>query len=81
MTPPQHLWFFTLESLRRMAANAGLQVEETTHPWKIVPLSLMIFQLQRLFGFQAQGGRRGNEFGVPINLFDAMRVILRKPPS
>jgi SAM-dependent methyltransferase len=77
MTPPQHLWFFTREGLRRMAQSAGLQLESADHPWKIVPLSLILFQLGRMVGLRMAPPATG--VGVPVNLFDAMRVVLRKP--
>jgi SAM-dependent methyltransferase len=79
MTPPQHLWFFTPDSLSRMARSAGLDCESVDHPWKIVPVSLVLFQLRRMLGLpqSAQPGAGG--IGLPLNLFDAMRVVLRKP--
>jgi SAM-dependent methyltransferase len=80
MTPPQHLWFFTPESIRRLAAGLGLRVEEISHPWKIVPLSLIMFQLRRLFALPPQKPTQLGSVGVPVNLFDAMRVVLRKSP-
>ena len=52
MTPPQHLWFFSQESMRRMAASIGLEAEYVDHPWKTVPLSLISFQLARMIGFE-----------------------------
>jgi SAM-dependent methyltransferase len=79
MTPPQHLWFFTQESMRRMSAGSGLAVEHLDHPWKFVPASLIIFQLRRMLGFPARL-TPGSRLGVPVNLFDAMRIVLRKPP-
>jgi SAM-dependent methyltransferase len=79
MTPPQHLWFFTRESVKRLAASLGLQVAACDHPWKIVPLSLILFQLKRMLGFGSTGPSKGSGIGVPVNLFDAMRVVLRKP--
>jgi SAM-dependent methyltransferase len=79
MTPPQHLWFFTRESMRRLAARLQLCVESIDTPWKIVPLSLMLFQLQRLIGASARPMQMASRIGVPLNLFDAMRVVLRKP--
>jgi len=77
MTPPQHLWFFTPESMRRLAHRLGLQVERLDHPAKRVPLSLIAFQLRRMLGLSGAPDLR--PVGVPVNLFDAMRVILRKP--
>ena len=78
MTPPQHLWFFTQESMRRMAAGLGLSVEHVDHPWKIVPASLIAFQLRRMLGLGAAGVATASRIGIPVNLFDAMRIVLRK---
>jgi SAM-dependent methyltransferase len=76
MTPPQHLWFFTPRSIARLAAGAGLDVVSLDHPWKIVPLSLVAYHLGRMAGARVKlpAGR----VGLPINLFDAMRVVLRQ---
>jgi SAM-dependent methyltransferase len=79
MTPPQHLWYFTPASMRRVAAGLGLSVERLDHPWKTVPASLILFQLQRILGFRATAVTTGSRIAVPVNLFDAMRIVLRKP--
>jgi SAM-dependent methyltransferase len=79
MTPPQHLWFFTRDSMRGMAASLGLRMERFEHPWKIVPLSLIVFQLKRMFGMRPTRASAASAIGLPANLFDAMRVVLRKP--
>ena len=79
MTPPQHLWFFTRTSMLRLGNALGLGMQRFEHPWKTVPLSLIAFQLGRIVGL---GGRRrgtASRIGIPLNLFDAMRVVLRKP--
>jgi SAM-dependent methyltransferase len=78
MTPPQHLWFYTPESLRRLARAAGLRVEASAHPWKLVPLSLIAFQLRRMLGLAASPRPRGSQLGIPVNMFDAMRCVLRR---
>jgi SAM-dependent methyltransferase len=78
MTPPQHLWFFTQESMHRMSTGSGLAVEHLDHPWKFVPASLIIFQLRRMLGFPGAGLTGASRLGVPVNLFDAMRLVLRK---
>jgi SAM-dependent methyltransferase len=78
MTPPQHLWFFTRESMRRLASGLGLAVEHVDHPWKIVPASLIAFQLRRMLGMPAGRSASASRVGIPVNLFDAMRVVLRK---
>ncbi len=79
MTPPQHLWFFTPESVRRLASGTGMRVEGIDHPGKTVPLGLILFQLRRMLGSRATPAAAANRIGIPVNLFDAMRVVLRKP--
>lgn len=82
MTPPQHLWYFTPESLRRIAGRLGLELVSCTRPWKVVPLSLVFFQIVRMLGMKPRSSGGGmSKIGVPVNLFDAMRVVLRKPSS
>jgi SAM-dependent methyltransferase len=83
MTPPQHLWFFTGAAMAGMARATGLAIDRADHPWKIVPLSLVTFQLRRMLGWRRHGDDHapGGGVGLPLNLFDAMRVVLRKPPA
>ena len=81
MTPPQHLWFFTQESIRRLAGGLELKVEHLEHPWKVVPASLILFQLQRMLGMRPTNMSHAGHLGIPVNLFDAMRIVLRKPPQ
>jgi hypothetical protein len=78
MTPPQHLWFFTGEALRRLGRPLGLSVASLDHPWKIVPVSLLIFQIGRMLGLRLTSPSGAGRIGLPVNLFDAMRVVLRK---
>jgi len=79
MTPPQHLWYFTPASVRRLAGRLGVSVERLDHPWKTVPASLILFQLRRMLGIGGAAVTAGSRIAVPVNLFDAMRVVLRKP--
>lgn len=80
LTPPQHLWFFTPTSIRELAEKNGFELSHLSHPAKLVPLSLILFQLLRMLGV-----RRStipaifSRLGIPVNLFDAMFVVLRKP--
>jgi len=76
MTPPQHLWFFTPRSMERLAGRSGLEVASLDHPWKIVPLSLVAYHLGRMVGVRVR--LPASRIGLPINLFDAMRVVLRR---
>jgi hypothetical protein len=39
-----------------------------------------MFQLRRLFALPPQKPTQLGSVGVPVNLFDAMRVVLRKSP-
>lgn len=80
MTPPQHLFFFTEKSVRALGASAGLEVVEFGHPWKKVPLSLIAHQLPRVTGIKSLpvGAFMRSTAGIPMNLFDAMRVAYRK---
>jgi 2-polyprenyl-3-methyl-5-hydroxy-6-metoxy-1,4-benzoquinol methylase len=78
MTPPQHLWYFNLESVERTSHALGLRVESYDHPWKIVPMSLITFQIGRMLGMRSVHASRTSRVGLPINLFDAMRIVLRK---
>lgn len=80
MTPPQHLWYFTKPSIRKMAARYGLELEYFTHPWKKVPVSLVLYQLGRMSAIKLSHESLSffNQIGLPINLLDAMRVIFRK---
>jgi 2-polyprenyl-3-methyl-5-hydroxy-6-metoxy-1,4-benzoquinol methylase len=78
MTPPQHLWYHTPESMRQFGRALGLRLEACDHPWKLVPLSLIVFQLRRMLGQRQPRAQRGSQIGIPINMFDAMRCVFRK---
>ena len=81
MTPPQHLWYFSPESVRRLARILGLELEALDHPWKLVPLSLISYQLRRMLGIGQPRAGGGSHIGIPVNMFDAMRCVLRRPEA
>ena len=83
MTPPQHLWYFSRMSFSHIASSLALKMVACTRPWKLVPLSLILFQIARMVGIdlKASSLTRSSRLGIPVNLFDAMRVVLRKPLS
>jgi SAM-dependent methyltransferase len=82
MTPPQHLWFFTPESIQRLSHSLGLAMEVCDHPWKLVPLALIGFQMRRLLGAHRRPAADfASHIGLPVNLFDAMRCVLRNPEA
>ena len=74
MTPPQHLWFFTVDALSLCLEAAGFKVENVSHPSKRVPLSLILYQMGRMAGSR-KGWRFNIKGSVPVNLFDAMRIV------
>lgn len=78
MTPPQHLWYYTPESMRRLGRSLGLRLEWCDYPWKLVPLSLVAFQLRRMLGGKRRAAGRASQIGIPVNMFDAMRCVFRK---
>jgi 2-polyprenyl-3-methyl-5-hydroxy-6-metoxy-1,4-benzoquinol methylase/Zn ribbon nucleic-acid-binding protein len=81
MTPPFHLWYFTADSLARLGAAAGLAIAEVAHPWKQVPAALVLQLLGQSLGVGWPPSllSKASRFGIPVNLFDAMSVVLRKP--
>lgn len=81
MTPPQHLWFFTPNSLKKMGDSLGLELVYIDHPFKKVPFGLIVYQLCRYLSFSPRLPAWMHRLGLPVNLFDAMRVVLRKRPS
>lgn len=78
MTPPQHLFFFSKRSLREILDRAGFDVIKITRPWKFVPLNLVGYQFARLIGMRPRSNKLLNNIGLPINLFDAMRIVAVK---
>lgn len=79
MTPPQHMWFFSVEGIQKLAKSLGFEVISISHPWKFVPLSLIFYQIMRILGFQPRNYKFiSNKLFMPINMFDAMQVILYK---
>lgn len=81
MTPPQHLWYFTPRSLQQMGESLGLELIYIDHPFKKVPLGLIIYQLCRYISLNPRLPAWMHRLGLPVNLFDAMRLVLRKRVS
>ena len=81
MTPPQHLWFFTPNSLKKIAESLNLDLVHLDHPFKKVPFGLIIYQFCRYLSLRPHLPAWMHRIGLPINLFDAMRIVLRKRGS
>lgn len=80
MTPPQHLSFFEPKTIRLLLESTGFEVLQIQKPWKRVPLNLAVYQLTRRLGIQMMQTAGIGSFGIPVNLFDAMRVTARRLP-
>jgi SAM-dependent methyltransferase len=79
MTPPQHLWFFSRQSLTKLLSDLGFEVLRVDYPWRLVPLQLIWYQAFR-------GGAKPlpgwfDSMAIPANLFDSMMVVARKRVS
>lgn len=79
MTPPQHMCFFSVTGIQKIAKTLGFEVLSISHPWKFVPLSLIIYQAMRMLRIPPHNFKFiSKKLFLPINLFDAMQVILKK---
>jgi 2-polyprenyl-3-methyl-5-hydroxy-6-metoxy-1,4-benzoquinol methylase len=78
MTPPQHLFFFSPQTIDSILSRAGFRVVHFSRPAKFVPLSQAVFQLTRILGLPSRKASFLGRYPLPINLFDAMRVIAVK---
>jgi SAM-dependent methyltransferase len=77
MTPPQHLFYFSRQTATRMLERAGFEVVHFSHPWKLVPWRLILYQISpRLRSIL--GGLARLPLGIYVNFFDAMLVVGRK---
>jgi len=78
MTPPQHLYFFSRHTLAALLERVGLKLVDCRKLCKMVPLGLAVYQVARRFGVKLPFLSFMNRLGIPLNLFDTMRVIARK---
>ena len=78
MTPPQHLFFFSRKTLATLLERNGFEVLSVSSPWKLVPIGLALYQLTSRAGLKVRVPAWLGRVGVPVNLFDTVRVIARK---
>jgi hypothetical protein len=69
---------FTAPGFRTMARRQGWDIVHLSHPGKRVPLSLMLYQLQRMLDLVPHVPAHGTGIAVPVNLGDAMLLMLRR---
>jgi SAM-dependent methyltransferase len=77
MTPPQHTFFFSRDTLHTIFEKMNYRLEVVKRPWKVVPLSLAFYQLGSRLGFRLKALEKLNVF-VPVNLGDTVLVVARK---
>lgn len=79
MTPPQHLSYFSVKTMTQMLKGIGFDIVRCDKPWKRVPLKLISYQILSRLGLKKIGIiEKIPNVGLPVNLFDAMRVVARK---
>ena len=78
MTPPQHTFFFSSKTLQNLLIKAGFKIEDSRAPWKIIPLGLPFYQVGSRIGYRIKFLENINSVGIPVNLFDTVRVIAKK---
>ena len=77
MTPPQHTFFFSQQTLRSIFEKMNYRIEVVKRPWKVVPLSLAFYQLGSRLGYRLKALEKLNVF-VPVNLGDTVLMVARK---
>jgi len=77
MTPPQHLYFFSSRTLRKMVTTAGFRVLDSRSHWKRVPVGLAAYQVARA-GLRIRALERLAHIGIPVNLFDTLQMLAVK---
>jgi len=78
MTPPQHLFFFSKKTLAALLERNGFEVLSVSSPWKLVPIGLALYQVTSRADLKVRVPAWLGRVGVPVNLFDTVRVIARK---
>jgi len=80
-TLPEHLFFHSRESLRRLLESHGFAVESMRSEGSTYTLGYVVERLRKsLFGLDGGsfGETRLGHVGIPINLFDIVTVVARR---
>jgi hypothetical protein len=80
LTPPLHLWYFTEKSLEALFQRFGCKKAHISHPWKLVPLELVLSQAASMLGLKTsvRTPRWARHLGIPATMFDTLRMVFRK---
>jgi SAM-dependent methyltransferase len=80
LTPPLHLWYFTEKSLEALFQRFGCKKVHISHPWKLVPLELVLSQAASMLGLKTsvRTPRWARHLGIPATMFDTLRMVFRR---
>jgi SAM-dependent methyltransferase len=78
MTPPQHTYFFSVRTLQNLLERLCFKSIRIDRPWKLVPMGLAVYQIGSRLGLQLRSVEWLSNIGMPINLFDTVRIAARK---
>lgn len=88
LTPRHHNFFFGRTTLARLLRDAGFELVRTTHEAAWYSLGHLLYKLETLLpggigragAYRLRRARLG-ELELPVNLFDIVTVVARKPAS
>lgn len=84
LTPPQHLFYFTPKSIRKMLYRCGFVVNQITHPGKYATCDFILFKARETFGVVVNPFQiiaRLFSFGsakIYVNIHDIMTCVAEK---
>ena len=78
MAPPQHTFFFSKRTLGSIFENMNYSIEIIDRPWKLIPLSLVAYQVGRRAGIRLRFLEHLDSANFPVNLFDTVRVVAKR---
>ena len=78
LTPPQHTFFFSKKTLTQLLTACGWEVLSVQRSWKLVPLTLLFYQIKRITHLPIPLPSFLEGVGIPIYTGDTIRVIARK---
>lgn len=89
LTPHHHNFFFTADTLTLACERAGLDVVSTGYPAARYSLGYLAFKLRSMVPESRLVRRAGDAFGrsrasrvaVPVNLWDIVTLVARRPPA
>ncbi len=76
MTPPQHVFFYSKKSLVKLLKKYGYEIIHISSPSKLVPLGLILYQLNRMIGIKIF--KTKSNIPLNVNLFDTIKIIAKK---